>query len=88
MGDGFFPAKGDVAELYEIARQTAADAGRDPESIEMTGSHLGVFGDDPAAAIEEATEWGMHRMIVPGFMFLGNPTAKMAPFAELIAAQG
>jgi probable F420-dependent oxidoreductase len=86
MGDGFFPAKGDIAELFEIARQTAADNGRDPEAIEMTSSHPGIFGDDPAAAVEEAAGWGMHRMIVPGFMFMGSPAEKMAPWAELIAA--
>ena len=88
MGDGFFPAKGDIAELFEIARQTAADQGRDPEAIEMTSSHPGIFGDDPAAAVEEAASWGMHRMVVPGFMFLGSPADKMAPFADLIATHG
>jgi probable F420-dependent oxidoreductase len=86
MGDGFFPAKGDIAELFDIARQTAADHGRDPETIEMTSSHPGIFGEDSAAAVEEAASWGMHRMIVPGFMFLGDPAEKMAPWAELIAS--
>jgi probable F420-dependent oxidoreductase len=87
MGDGFFPAKGNIAELLEIARQTAADEGRDPEAIEMTSSHPGIFGDDPAAAVEEAAGWGMHRMMIPGFMFRKSPAENMAPFAELIAAQ-
>ncbi|MDG2028154.1 MAG: LLM class F420-dependent oxidoreductase [Acidimicrobiales bacterium] len=86
MGDGFFPAKGEIAELFEIARQTAADSGRDPEAIEMTSSHPGIFGDDPQAAIEEAASCGMHRMIIPGFMFLGSPADKMAPWADVIAA--
>ncbi|MFT5200871.1 MAG: putative F420-dependent oxidoreductase [Candidatus Aldehydirespiratoraceae bacterium] len=86
MGDGFFPAKGDVKELFEVARQTAADAGRDPAAIEMTSSHDGIFGADPAAAVEEAASWGMDRMIIPAFMFLGNPAEKMAPWSELIAA--
>jgi probable F420-dependent oxidoreductase len=85
IGDGFFPAKGDVAELFEIARQSAADAGRDPEKIEMTSSHPGIFGDDPTAAVEEAASWGMHRMIVPAFIYLGNPAEKMAGFSEVIA---
>ncbi len=85
MGDGFFPAKGETAELFEIARQTAADNGRDPKAIEMTGSHAGIFGDDPGAAVEEAASWGMHRMIVPAFLYLGDPDDKMAGFAEVIA---
>ena len=84
MGDGFFPAKGDIPELLEIARQTAADHGRDPEAIEMTSSHPGVFGDDPKAAVEEAESWGMHRMIIPGFMFLGATDEKMGEFAAKV----
>ena len=87
MGDGFFPAKGDVAGLFEIARQTAADHGRDAEALEMTSSHPGVFGDDPGAAVEEAASWGMHRMIIPGFIFLGSPADKMAPWADLISSR-
>lgn len=85
MGDGFFPAKGDVAELFEIARQTAADNGRDPQAIEMTSSHPGIFAEDPTAAVEEAAAWGMHRLVVPAFIYLGNPAEKMAGFAEVIA---
>jgi probable F420-dependent oxidoreductase len=85
MGDGFFPAKGEIAGLFEIARQTAADNDRDPAAIEMTSSHPGIFGDDPDAAIEEAAEWGMDRMIIPAFMYLGNPAEKMAEIAEVIA---
>jgi probable F420-dependent oxidoreductase len=85
MGDGFFPAKGEIADLFEIARQAAADHDRDPSSIEMTSSHPGIFGDDPDAAIQEAAEWGMDRMIIPAFMYLGNPAEKMAGIAEVIA---
>ena len=85
MGDGFFPAKGDTAELFEIARQTAADNGRDPAALEMTGSHPGIFADDPTAAIEEAAEWGMDRLMIPAFMYLGNPAEKMAGISEVIA---
>lgn len=84
MGDGFVPAKGDIAELMDIARQTAADHDRDPAALDMTGVHPGLFGDDPAAAIEEAESWGLHRLIVPGFMFLGNAPDKLAEFAEKV----
>jgi probable F420-dependent oxidoreductase len=72
-GDGFWPAKGDLPTLYDICRQTAADEGRDPASIELTGQHPGLFGDDPQAAIEELASWGAARMIVPSIMFLRDP---------------
>lgn len=84
MGDGFFPGKGDVAELLEIARQTAADHGRDPAGLDMTASHPGIFGEDPAAAVEEAASWGVDRLVVPAFLFLGDTEAKMAAFAERV----
>lgn len=81
MGDGFFPGKGDVAELLDIARQTAADHGRDPAALDMTAGHPGLFGDDPAGAVEEAVSWGVHRLIVPAFMFMGDTEEKMGAFA-------
>jgi probable F420-dependent oxidoreductase len=84
MGDGFFPAKGNMAELIDIAKQTAADAGRDPETIDMTGVHPGIFGTDPAAAIEEAASWGVDRLVVPAFMFIGDTEQKMVEFAAKV----
>ena len=87
MGDGFFPAKGDIAELFEIARQTAADNDRDPEAIEMTSSHPGIFGDDVGAAVEEAASWGMNRMVIPSFMYLGDTEEKLAAFGESVIAK-
>ena len=42
--------------------------------------------DGPAlATIEESADWGMDRMIIPAFMYLGNPAEKMAGIAEVIA---
>ena len=73
LGDGFFPGTGNVPELFDIARQTAADAGRDPLAIEMTVSHPGLFGSDPAAAIDEAESWGAHRLTIPAFFFAKDP---------------
>lgn len=86
MGDGFFPAKGNMAELIDIAKQTAADAGRDPDAIDMTGVHAGIFGADPAAAVEEAASWGVDRLVVPAFMFIGDTEQKMAEFAAKVIA--
>ena len=38
LGDGFFPARGSPSELFQIARDTAAEHGRDPAEIEFTAS--------------------------------------------------
>lgn len=72
-GDGFFPGKGDLPMLIDVVHQTAADAGRDPASIEITASHPGLFGEDPGAAVEEAEAWGVHRLVIPTFLFGRNP---------------
>ena len=87
VGDGFWPAKGDLAELYEIARQTAADHGRDPSAIELTGQHMGVFGDDPGAAVEELASWGSSRMIVPSFLFFNDTAASLAAWGDKVIAK-
>ena len=86
VGDGFWPAKGDLPELYEIARQTAADHGRDPSAIELSGQHMGIFGEDPAAAVEELASWGASRMIVPSFLFFRDTADALAAWGDNIIA--
>jgi len=73
LGDGFFPGKGNIAELVDVVRQSAADAGRDATAIEITANHPGLFGDDPAAAVEEAESWGVDRLTIPAFFFAKDP---------------
>ena len=82
IGDGFFPAKGDLDELIYIVRQTAADAGRDPEAIEITAGSAEVLGDDPVGAVEELAAKGVDRCIVPSFVFLGDTANDLAAFGE------
>ncbi|MFV0524641.1 MAG: LLM class F420-dependent oxidoreductase [Acidimicrobiales bacterium] len=81
LGDGFFPGKGSIDELrdlFDITRQTAADAGRDPEAIELTAGHPGLFGDDPVGAAQELASIGVTRSIVPAFMLANGATADTA----------
>jgi len=68
IGDGFFPGTGDLGELIDIMRQTAADAGRDPSAIEVTAG-AAELSRDPGGAIEELESLGVHRMFVPAFLF-------------------
>ncbi len=78
LGDGFFPGRGSIAELaesFDIVRQTAADNGRDPEAIELTAAHPGLFGEDPVGAAQELRSIGVSRTIIPAFMLLGSEGA-------------
>jgi hypothetical protein len=88
LGDGFFPGRGSPAELaesFDIVRQTAAAAGRDPSAIEFSAGHPGIFGDDPVGAVQEMASIGVGRIIVPAFtMMKPSPTEAMEQFAERV----
>jgi len=64
-GDGFFPAKGSIdqlASLFEVARATAREAGRDPAAIEMTcGGAMDVDG------VKRFADIGADRLVIPAF---------------------
>jgi probable F420-dependent oxidoreductase len=69
LGDGFVPLAGDIPALITLMRQTATDAGRDPDAIEVTATHDGFKRGDPAAALEEVTGWGVDRILIPAHRF-------------------
>lgn len=78
LGDGFFPAQGsmaELAELFDVARQTAADTGRDPEALELTAGHPGLLGEDPVAAAEELAALGVSRSVLPAFLLARGSVA-------------
>ncbi len=87
VGDGMFVAGGDMAELLKVARSTAADCGRDPEALEMSAVHMGLFGDDPDAAVQEAESWGVERLMVPSFLYFRDTVEQMAAFGESVIAR-
>jgi probable F420-dependent oxidoreductase len=82
LGDGYFPGKGDLPTLIDIVRQTAADAGRDPEAIEITYGNAELMGEDPVGAVQELAAIGVDRVVVPSFAFLRSPADDLAAFAE------
>lgn len=84
IGDGMFAAGGDIARLFEIARTSAEDCGRDPASLEMSAVHPGLFGDDPAGAVQEAQAWGTDRLMVPAFLYFNDTEQRMAEFGESV----
>ena len=60
LGDGFFPARGAPVELFDLARKTALESGRDPARLEIT---VGL----PATLDEIAglAKLGVNRVLVP-----------------------
>jgi probable F420-dependent oxidoreductase len=86
LGDGFFPVTGNVAELIDVMRQTAADAGRDPSAVEVTYGNADVMGDDPVGAVQELESLGVDRIVVPAFIFFGDVPELVGEFAERVIA--
>ena len=60
LGDGYFPARGAPADLIALARQTAQEAGRDPDALEITTSLPDDLDEIPALAAA-----GITRILVP-----------------------
>ncbi|MFA5565484.1 MAG: LLM class F420-dependent oxidoreductase [Acidimicrobiia bacterium] len=75
LGDGFFPAKGDLPALLDEMRQAAEDAGRDPNTIEVTAGGAGVAagGEQALDEVGRLAELGVSRVIVPPMGY--NPAA-------------
>jgi len=90
IGDGFFPAKGDVPTLIAEMRKAAEGAGRDPDAIEITagGAALLAGGDAALEEVERLAELGVSRLIIPPLTY--NPTAigeALARFGEDVIAR-
>lgn len=85
LGDGFFPAKGnhaELAELFELARSTARDEGRDPDAIEMTTGGNGAVGDGALDEVKALAELGTDRVILPSFLFWNDTADALARYGD------
>ncbi len=88
LGDGFFPSVGtqvDTLPLFELARRTAAEAGRDPGEVEMMSGCPDLWpgsGKDPGAAVAERAGKGIGRIVLPVFRFMPDLDGNLARFGE------
>jgi probable F420-dependent oxidoreductase len=74
IADGYFPGESDpvrLAELIANVRAQCAAGDRNPDSIEINAM-FGAQMADPAAGIEQMTEAGVGRIMVPAFFFAGD----------------
>ena len=74
LGDGFFPARGAPADLFDIVRQSARDAGRDPGLVEFTVGLPEALEELPALA-----KLGVGRVLVPVSGMAGLATVIAGP---------
>lgn len=74
LGDGYFPARGAPAELFDLARRTAEEHGRDPDALEFTAAVPADLDDIPALAA-----LGITRLAVPVSPVAGLDTVIRTP---------
>jgi len=67
LGDGFFPAKGDLPALLDELRGAAEGAGRDPADVEVTwtGAQVLASGEQAVDEVGKLAEMGVGRLVVP-----------------------
>jgi probable F420-dependent oxidoreductase len=90
IGDGFFPAKGDLPALLGEMRTAAEQAGRDPDAIEVTYSGAAVIGGGEAALDEvgRLADMGVSRLLVPPLAYdLAGLRENLARFGDEVIAQ-
>ena len=86
LGDGFFPARGDLEKLpglIEVMRKAAVDAGRDPEAIEITtGGAMDVDG------VRRYEDLGVSRLVIPPLGFdVETLRTQVARFGDEVIAK-
>jgi probable F420-dependent oxidoreductase len=69
IGDGYFPAKGDVGALMAEMRKAAEQVGRDPDAIEVTTGLASFQGDEALAEVGRLAEMGVDRLMIPPLSF-------------------
>jgi probable F420-dependent oxidoreductase len=83
LGDGFFPARGDLDKLpalIDVMRKAAADAGRDPDAVEITTG--GAMDVDTARRYEDL---GVARLVIPPLGFdVETLRTQLADFGERV----
>jgi probable F420-dependent oxidoreductase len=88
LGDGFFPAKGDLPKLFAAMREAAVEAGRDPDAIEITTGDPEVLGPKAGDAIKRLEDQGVSRVIIPPLAFGADGIKDaLAQFGENVIAK-
>ena len=90
LGNGFFPGKGSHEELsrsFDIVRQTATEHGRDADAIELTTGGNGAVGPKALDEVKALSDMGVHRVIVPAFLFYKDTADGLARYGEEVIAK-
>jgi alkanesulfonate monooxygenase SsuD/methylene tetrahydromethanopterin reductase-like flavin-dependent oxidoreductase (luciferase family) len=91
LGDGFFPAKGDLPALLSEMRAAAEQAGRDPSAIEVTWGGSGVVrgaGDEALDEVGRLQEQGVSQVVLPPLAYDADGLReKLSRFGDEVIAK-
>ena len=85
IGDGFFPlgvSADELPPLIELIRTSAAEAGRDPDAVEVTMQCTAVTGDEAVATVEALEAAGVSRVLIPSVLFGTEFETSIARYGE------
>ncbi|MGH9187970.1 MAG: TIGR03619 family F420-dependent LLM class oxidoreductase [Acidimicrobiales bacterium] len=69
LGDGFFPARGDLPHLFKVMRRAATKAGRDPDTIELTTFGRDAVGPGALDGVKRLVDLGVDRLVIAPMAF-------------------
>lgn len=91
LGDGFFPGKGEgkrLVALIEEMRRAATEAGRDPDTIEVTAGTTRAFAPDAVDQLSQLEELGVSRVVIPPLSFdLESLPGALGQFGENVISK-
>jgi probable F420-dependent oxidoreductase len=91
LGDGYVPVSlgsyEELAVLFELARATAVEAGRDPGAIEMTAGGARATGPIGSDDIHALADIGTDRVVVPSYTFWRDPGDALARYADEVISR-
>jgi len=88
LGDGFFPGKGDFEHLVSVLRAAATEAGRDPDSIELTSGGEDALGPNALDGVARLADLGVERIVIPPLAFdAGNIRDALARYGDEVIAK-
>lgn len=72
IGDGFFPlglTRDELPPILDVVRRSAEEAGRDPDSIELSIQCNTTAGNEALAEARALRELGVTRVLIPAVLF-------------------
>ncbi len=90
IGDGFFPfgvTRSETPALLDIVRESAAEAGRDPSSLEVTMDSFVTSGEEALTEVKTLEGLGASRILIPAGMFGSDPLPALQRYADDVIAR-